>query len=130
MNSSIGARVLGLGAVVLLAGCGQVGGQGGSSASADGRPAAFAQCATCHGVVADASGIGPTLAGVYNAKAGHVSGYAYSEALRSSGLVWNENALNAYLENPQTTVPGTKMSYQGLKDAQARAEIIEYLKTL
>lgn len=105
-------------------------GQGGGAPAADGRPASFAQCATCHGVVPDARGIGPSLAGVFGAKAGHVPDYAYSEAMQSSGLVWNENALNAYLDNPQTTVPGTKMSYRGLKDAEQRAEIIEYLKTL
>ena len=96
----------------------------------DGRPAAFAQCATCHGVVPGAGGIGPSLAGVFGAEAGHVADYAYSEAMRSSGIVWDENALNAYLDNPQTTVPGTKMSYRGLKDAEQRAAIIEYLKTL
>ena len=109
----------------LLAACGQ-----GGSAPDDGRPQAFAQCAVCHSVVPEGRGIGPSLAGAFGAQAGHVGDYAYSEAMRSSGLTWDENALNAYLENPQTTVPGTKMSYQGLKDAQARAEIIEYLKTL
>ncbi len=113
-------------AVLALTGCGQSGSQTG----ADGRPAAFAQCATCHGVVEGARGIGPTLVGVFGAKAGHIADYAYSEAMRSSGLVWNEAALHTYLENPQTTVPGTKMSYQGLKNAEERAAIIAYLKTL
>lgn len=94
------------------------------------RPASFTQCAACHSVKPDGKGVGPTLAGVYGAKAGHIGDYAYSSAMRQSGLVWDEASLNAYLQNPASTVPGTKMSYRGLQDAQKRAEIIEYLKTL
>lgn len=94
------------------------------------RPKAFNQCASCHGIAPGAKLIGPSLAGVVGAKAGHVGDYAYSSAIRESGLVWDEASLDAYLTNPQAAVPGTKMSFGGLKDAQKRAEIIGYLKTL
>lgn len=94
------------------------------------RPASFAQCATCHAVDAGKNGIGPSLAGVFGAKAGHVGDYAYSSALRGSGLVWDEATLDAYLAQPMTKVPGTKMSYGGMRDADQRAAIIAYLKTL
>lgn len=94
------------------------------------RPPAFAQCVVCHKVEPGQNGIGPTLAGVYGAKAGHVGDFAYSQAMRSSGLVWDEAALDRYLEAPMKTVPGTKMSYAGLRDPAQRQAIIAYLKTL
>lgn len=94
------------------------------------QPKSFAQCAVCHGTEAGKKGIGPTLAGVFGAKAGHVGDYAYSPAMRESGLTWDEAALDNYLTSPQSAVPGTKMSFGGMGDAQKRAEIIAYLKTL
>ena len=93
-------------------------------------PAAFAQCATCHAIETGRDGIGPSLAGVFGAPAGRVPGFAYSAALRDSGIVWDEAALDAYLEDPQARVPGTRMIYAGLSDPAARAEVIDYLKTL
>lgn len=105
-----------------------------TAAMADGagspRPASFAQCATCHAVQAGKNGIGPSLAGVFDAKAGHIGNYAYSSAMRGSGLVWDEPTLDAYIAQPMAKVPGTKMSFPGVKDAGQRAEIIAYLKTL
>lgn len=105
-----------------------------AAAIADGappaRPASFAQCATCHSVQSGKNGIGPSLASVYDAKAGHVGDYAYSSAMRGSGLVWDEPTLDAYIAQPMAKVPGTKMSFPGVKDAGQRAEIIAYLKTL
>lgn len=94
------------------------------------RPAAFAQCAVCHQVEPGRHGIGPSLAGVFGAVAGHVPDYAYSQAIRRSGLVWDEATLDRYLEAPLRTVPGTKMSYAGMRDADRRQAVIAYLKTL
>lgn len=96
-------------------------------------PKAFAQCGACHSVEADRNIIGPSLASVYGAKAGHVGDFAYSKAMReagASGLTWNDATLNSYLENPRAVVPGTSMSYAGMRNPQKRAEIIAYLKTL
>ncbi|MFZ1743117.1 MAG: c-type cytochrome [Pontixanthobacter sp.] len=101
-----------------------------AAATGDERPADFAQCAICHSVEPGINGIGPSLAGVYQAKAGHVGDFAYSTAMRQSGKTWDDATLNSFLEQPQTSVPGTKMSFAGLKDAEKRAAIIAYLKTL
>lgn len=94
------------------------------------EPASFAVCKACHSVEPGKNGIGPTLAGVWNARAGHVSGFDYSEALLDSGLVWNQANLDKYLLDPRGVVPGTKMAFAGVKDAAKRQEIIDYLKGL
>lgn len=95
-----------------------------------GWPPEFAQCTICHKVEPGANALGPSLAGVFGAKAGHVGDFAYSAAMRSSGLVWDEATLDRYLEAPARTVPGTKMAYAGLKDPARRQAVIDYLKTL
>ena len=94
------------------------------------KPPIFAVCSACHSEDPGDNGIGPSLAGVFGAKAGHVGSFDYSDAMESSGLTWNEATLNRYLENPQGVVPGTSMSYNGLKNAQQRKAVIDYLKTL
>ncbi|WP_324262218.1 c-type cytochrome [Altererythrobacter sp. H2] len=94
------------------------------------RPAAFAQCASCHAVVPGKNGIGPSLAGVVGAKSGQEPSFAYSTAMRQSGLVWDEATLDAYLKDPRAVVPGTKMAYAGLTDDAARAELIAWLGTI
>ena len=94
------------------------------------RPSAFARCATCHQTAPGRNGIGPSLAGVYGAPAAHEPTYAYSRAMRASGLAWDESTLDAYLANPRKVVPGTKMAFAGVRSAEERAAIIEYLKTL
>lgn len=94
------------------------------------RPAAFAQCASCHSLEPGRNGIGPSLAGVVGAKAAHDPQYAYSTAMRQSGLVWDDAALDRYIKDPRATVPGTKMSYAGLKDDAKRAELIAWLATI
>ena len=94
------------------------------------KPPIFAVCSACHSEDPGDNGIGPSLAGVFGAKAGHVGSFDYSDAMESSGLTWNEATLNRYLENPQGVVPGTSMSYNGLKNAQQRKAVVDYLKTL
>lgn len=96
----------------------------------DGPPIAFAQCKACHALEPGKNGIGPSLAGVFGAEAGHVGDYAYSKAMRDSGLVWDAVTLDAYLKNPRAAVPGTKMSYAGLRDDAKRAELIAWMESL
>ncbi|GAB4042214.1 MAG: hypothetical protein Fur0014_14310 [Rubrivivax sp.] len=92
-----------------------------------GRDAYDARCGGCHSVAADR--VGPRHAGVFGRRAGSVAGFAYSEALRRSGLVWNAETLDRWLADPESLVPGQRMGYR-LPDAQARADIVAYLATL
>ena len=102
-----------------------------AAAPTDARPASFSQCSSCHAVQAGSNGIGPSLAGVFGAKAGHLGvAYKYSDALLASGLTWDEAALDEWLTMPSKKVPGTKMVYAGMADPAKRKELIEYLKTL
>jgi cytochrome c len=101
-----------------------------AAAAPAGPPQAFAQCAACHKVAPGQNGIGPTLAGVFGAKAGHIAGFEYSQPMLDSGLTWNQATLDRYLENPRTVVPGTTMAFGGVKDAAKRSEIIAYLRGL
>lgn len=93
-------------------------------------PAAFGQCAACHSLQPGKNGIGPSLFGVYGTKAGDIAGYSSSPALKASGLTWDDATLDKWLEAPMKTVPGTKMTYAGLKDPAKRQELIAFMKTL
>lgn len=97
---------------------------------ADKKPAAFGQCAACHAVEPGKHGVGPSLAGVYGTKSGEIAGYAFSEAMKSAKLTWDDKTLDEYLTNPMKKVPGTKMTFAGLADPAKRKEVIEYMKTL
>lgn len=92
--------------------------------------AAFRQCASCHSVEAGKNGIGPSLHGIVGLKAGSVANYNYSPANKASGKTWDRETLYAYLENPREMIPGTKMAFGGIPDAQKRADLIAYLETL
>ena len=90
-----------------------------------------AKCAICHAVTAKAPvGIGPTMAGVMGRKAGSRPGYAFSPAMKSSGLTWTAETLKLYLANPQGTVRGNKMPYAGMPAAADRDNVAAYLATL
>lgn len=90
---------------------------------------AFAVCKTCHAVEAGKNMVGPSLHGLIGRTSGTIAGYSYSTANKNSGITWTEPKLFQYLETPQRIIPGTKMTYTGLKDPQKRADVIAYLKT-
>jgi cytochrome c len=90
--------------------------------------AIFKQCVTCHTLEPGVNKIGPTLHGIIGRPAGSVEGYNYSEANKNSGIVWSEQKMFEYLENPRGVVPGTKMSFAGLKKPQDRADVIAYIQ--
>ncbi len=93
-------------------------------------PAAFAQCAACHTVQPGRNGFGPSLAGVAGRRAASLPGYAYSEALKKSGLTWNAATLERWLKGPQKLVPGTRMPFGGIPDAAKRKQVVDYLLKL
>jgi cytochrome c len=95
--------------------------------------AVFKQCKICHAVGATAKpGVGPVQNNLIGATAGARPGYTYSPAMKEAGekgLVWTEENLDKYLENPKAIVPGTKMVFPGVKKPEDRADVIAYLKT-
>jgi cytochrome c len=95
-----------------------------------GRAVFQSNCAICHTVQPNRSLIGPSLFGVVNRPAGQMPGFHYSDANRRSGLVWNPATLDRYLAAPREVVPGTFMTFPGLKDPSQRAEVIAFLETL
>ncbi len=102
----------------------------GSAQNAAPRPAMFATCAACHAVEAGKTSYGPNLHGVAGRKAASLPGYAYSPALKASGLTWDRATLDAWLTSPQKKVPGTKMPFAGIADPAKRKQVIDYLMTL
>ncbi len=82
-------------------------------------------CAACHSI--DENDIGPKHRGLVGRRAGSIEEYAYSPALKSSGLTWDEATLDRWLANPSALVPGTKMFFK-IDDAGNRADLIAYLK--
>jgi cytochrome c len=92
----------------------------------------FKKCRACHDVGPEAKNkVGPLLNDIIGRKAGTIEGFAYSEANKSAGskgLVWTEDVLFKYLENPLAFMPGTKMAFAGLKDPQDRQDVIAFLK--
>lgn len=92
---------------------------------------AFAVCKACHQVGEKAkNGVGPILNGVVGRPAGSVEGFKYSDAMKASGITWDEAALDEYLKDPKGKVPGNKMAYAGLKDDTKRADVIAYLSQI
>ncbi len=88
------------------------------------------QCGLCHDVAQGKNRVGPSLFGVVGRKAGTIDGYRYSDANKNSGLNWDPATLDKYLADPRATVPGTTMTYAGVKNDQQRKDIIAYLATV
>ncbi len=86
------------------------------------------RCMACHSVVPGRQGIGPSLAGVVGRKAGAMDGYAYSAAMRRSGVPWTPQYIDNFIAAPQDYVPGTSMASPPVADRQARTDIIAYLQ--
>lgn len=88
----------------------------------------FRKCVSCHTLEANGRNrVGPRLHGVFGRVAGSVADFRYSDALKNSGIIWNEQTLNAYLKDAEAFVPGTKM-YGGLSLDQDREDLIAYLR--
>ncbi|EER58909.1 cytochrome c class I [Acidovorax delafieldii 2AN] len=87
----------------------------------------YARCAACHAI--EGHRTGPQHCGLWGRRAGTAQGYTgYSQALRRSGIVWDERSLDVFLKDPMKAVPGTAMGYAGVKDDAERADLIAWLK--
>lgn len=87
----------------------------------------FKKCASCHKIEDGANGVGPHLWGVVGRQIGAADGYSYSSEMAEHGGEWDLENLSHFLENPKGFLPGTKMSFAGIKDAQDRVDVISYL---
>ena len=89
----------------------------------------FVQCQACHTNIKGAPNeTGPNLWGIFGRKAGTEPGFSYSDAVAGAGFTWDAAHLNTWLSGPQAMLPGTRMSYPGVKDARDRADVIAYLR--
>ena len=115
------ARILTTG-VIALVGCALAP----AAMAADSGAQVFkSQCAICHTGAKGA--IGPNLAGVVGRHAGSAPGFAYSPAMKNSGIVWKPATLKLYLANPAATVKSNRMPYAGLKNPAQLDALVAYL---
>ncbi len=101
------------------------------AADVDAGQAVFkAQCGFCHSVTQGKNMVGPSLFGLIGSKSGSVDGFRYSAANKSADITWSPETLDKYLIAPREVIPGTTMTYAGLKDDAKRANLIAWLETL
>ena len=89
----------------------------------------YKRCRACHTL--DEGGknkVGPNLWAVYGAKTAAKEGYAYSKAMKAADIIWDEASMDAYLERPAKYIPGTKMSFIGIKKQEDRDAVQDYMK--
>jgi len=95
--------------------------------------AAFARCQACHTANSGgANGIGPNLYAVMGGPVMHAAGFAYSDAMakhKAEAPTWGYDELDKFLTAPGRYVPGTKMSFAGIRDEQTRINLIAYLRS-
>jgi cytochrome c len=86
-------------------------------------------CRTCHSTKPGDNRLGPSLAGVFGRKAASAQGYSYSDAMKNSGVTWDEGTLDRFLANPDAAVPGNGMKpFTGISDQHQRSLIINFLR--
>ena len=98
------------------------------AADAEAGKAVFERCKICHTVEAGGrNGVGPNLHAIFGRKAGTLDGFTYSEAMKSSGIVWDDDTMAKYLRSPREVVAGGKMAFPGIKEDDQLANVIAYL---
>ena len=118
--------VLKAGAVALLAMCATP-----ALTAGDAKRGAqlFGQCMACHSLAVGEHLTGPSLAHLWNRKAGAAEGFQrYSDALKRAGVTWDGASLDKWLADPEKFIPGNSMTFPGLKKAQDRQDVIAYLQ--
>lgn len=105
-------------------------GQARAADAAGGERIFKTQCGACHAVEAGKNRIGPSMFGIVGRPSGAVEGFRYSAANKSAALTWDTATLDRYLINPREMVPGTTMTYAGLRNEAQRADVVAYLDSL
>jgi cytochrome c len=89
----------------------------------------FALCRSCHTITEGGPDLtGPNLYGVFGRMAGSKAGYSYSDAVKAAGFTWDAQQLDKWLADPRGFMPGTKMTFAGIKGEKDRIDLIAYLK--
>jgi cytochrome c len=123
MNRRFVPAAIALGLTVMLsAGAAQADGD------ADKGKKVFNKCKACHTLEAGKNRVGPSLHGIFGRAAGTAEGFKYSDAMKGSGITWDEDSLETYLKDPKAKVPGTKMVFAGLKKEDDIENLLAYLK--
>jgi cytochrome c len=87
----------------------------------------FNKCKICHSLEPGKNGVGPGLHAIFGRKAGTADNYAFSDAMKNSGIVWDDDTMTKYVRDPKEVVPGGKMAFPGIKDDQQLADLLAYL---
>ncbi|UEM22162.1 cytochrome c family protein [Skermanella mucosa] len=87
----------------------------------------FRACKACHSLEAGKKGVGPSLHGLMGRQSGTVEGFAYSPAMKSANLTWNDENLAKYLADPKGFIAGNKMAFAGIKKEDDLKNLIAYL---
>lgn len=90
----------------------------------------FNKCIACHSVEQGAHKMGPSLHQVIGRKAGSLTDFYYSDAMKNSDIIWSEKTLSAFLEKPMKYIEGTTMPFSGIKKAEQRQALVCYLQQL
>ncbi|MDF2182147.1 c-type cytochrome [Neptuniibacter sp. CAU 1671] len=90
----------------------------------------FKKCAACHSVDTSKNAFGPSLVGVVGREAGSLPRFAYSDALKNSKIIWNEDNLRKWMAGNDQFVPGTRMRHIEITDVAEQDYLLAYLKSL
>ncbi len=97
--------------------------------SADDGAKVFKKCLACHSIEkGGANKVGPNLYDTVGNKFAHIAGFAYSDAVKAHGGTWGYDELDQWLASPRAYIPGNKMGFAGVPDAQDRANVILYMR--
>jgi cytochrome c len=123
--SRIMALILGLGAIGSMA-------APALADPAEGQKVYTRNCVACHTINATAARrVGPTLFGIVGRKTGSDEGFPrYTPANKNANLTWDRATLDKYLADPKAVIPGTNMTFVGVRRAEERNDLIDYLETL
>jgi cytochrome c len=88
----------------------------------------FEKCAACHSLESGKNDDAPNLRGIFGRKIASVEDFRYSAAMKRSDVVWMQETLNTFIEDPQSFIPGNRMPFDGLKEKSEREDLLAYLE--